>query len=320
MRLSGGHDGRGLTICSSTRPCGGSFSARTQTEFGHASEAFTRIALAAPQVHFTLRHNDRPVFELSAADGLLERIARFFGRELAESLIWVESSDGPVRISGYVAHPSQSRSNNRMQYFFLNGRHIRDHALQHALGEAYRGLLMTGRCPIAFLSLEMPPEMVDVNVHPTKLEVRFQDSGRLYSQLLATLRRKFLTSDLTTPRPRDGPHEDSDRRARRGAGRPVAAATGRLGQGEDRRVAARRPAEAAGARPRGPDSFVRQALSGGRPVGVAVAASRLAVARQSGPAGEHSHAGRAGATSLPPGRRRPCKSTIAIWSPKAARA
>ena len=77
----------------------------TQTEFGHASEAFTRIALATPQVHFTLRHNERPVFELAAADGRLERIARFFGRELAESLIWIESSDGPVRISGYAAHP-----------------------------------------------------------------------------------------------------------------------------------------------------------------------------------------------------------------------
>ena len=169
-----------------------------QTEFGHTSEAFTRIALAAPKVHFTLRHNERPVLELAAGDGLLERIARSFGRELAENLIAVSGSDGAVRISGYVAHPAHSRSNNRMQYFFLNGRHIRDPALQHALGEAYRGLLMTGRYAISFLSLEMPPEMVDVNVHPTKLEVRFQDSGRLYSQLLATLRRRFLTSDLST--------------------------------------------------------------------------------------------------------------------------
>ena len=64
--------------------------------------------------------------------------------------------------------------------------------MQHALGEAYRGLLMVGRQPIAFLAMKMPPELVDVNVHPTKLEVRFQDSGRLYSQLLATLRGKFL--------------------------------------------------------------------------------------------------------------------------------
>jgi len=131
-------------------------------------------------------------------DGPLERIARFFGRDLADALIWVEGTDGDVKLSGYVAHPSQSRSHNRMQYFFLNGRYIRDRSLQHALGEAYRGLLLTGRYPIAFFTLHMPPELVDVNVHPTKLEVRFQDSGRLYSQLLSTLRSKFLTTDLNT--------------------------------------------------------------------------------------------------------------------------
>ena len=169
-----------------------------QTEFGHISEAFTRIALALPRVHFTLRHNERQVFDLPVSENPVERIAALFGRELAERLIFVESSDGDVRISGSVAHPSQSRSNNRMQYLFLNGRHIRDHALQHALGEAYRGLLMVGRYAVAFLSIEMPPDMVDVNVHPTKLEVRFRDGGRLYSQLLSTLRGKFLTTDLTT--------------------------------------------------------------------------------------------------------------------------
>jgi DNA mismatch repair protein MutL len=217
----------------------------TQTEFGHVAEAFTRIALATPQVHFTLKHNDKQVFDLPATapgaaddgsrectgrdcpdfrghqaegmvvengtvpfpagaagtragDGALERIARFFGRELADALIWIEGIDADVRLSGYVAHPSQSRSHNRMQYFFLNGRYIRDRSLQHALGEAYRGLLLTGRYPIAFFTLHMPPELVDVNVHPTKLEVRFQDSGRLYSQLLSTLRSKFLTTDLNT--------------------------------------------------------------------------------------------------------------------------
>jgi DNA mismatch repair protein MutL len=170
----------------------------TQTEFGHVAEAFTRIAIATPHVHFTLRHNDKPVFELAAGDGSLERISRFFGRDLADALLWVEGMDGDVKLSGYVAHPRQSRSHNRMQYFFLNGRFIRDRSLQHALGEAYRGLLLTGRYPIAFFTLHMPPEMVDVNVHPTKLEVRFQDSGRLYSQLLSTLRSKFLTTDLDT--------------------------------------------------------------------------------------------------------------------------
>jgi len=169
----------------------------TQTEMGHISEAFTRLALANPQVHFTLKHNGRSLFDLPPSADLRGRIAAFFGHDLAADLIPVASSDEAIRLSGFAASPSHSRGNNRLQYLFLNGRAIRDRSLQHALGEAYRGLLLTGRFPIAFLRIEMPAEMVDVNVHPTKLEVRFQDSGRLYSQLLGTLRTRFLSTDLT---------------------------------------------------------------------------------------------------------------------------
>lgn len=169
----------------------------TQTEFGHVTEAFVRVALARPEIHMTLSHNQRTVHDVPAVDRWLERIAAFFGDELGDGLIWVDNHDADVRVSGYVADPQFSRGNNRMQYLLLNGRFIRDRSLQHALGEAYRGLLLTGRFPIAFLRLEMPPRVVDVNVHPAKLEVRFADSGRIYSQLLATLRSKFLTTDLT---------------------------------------------------------------------------------------------------------------------------
>jgi DNA mismatch repair protein MutL len=178
----------------------------TQTEAGHVSEAVARLALAHPQVHFTLRHNDRLVHDLPPVDNWKDRIASLFGAEIASGLIPVHggapaasplTAIDDVRLSGYVADPSQSRSHNRMQYFFLNGRHIRDRALQHALSEAYRGLLLTGRYPIAFVRMEVRPEAVDVNVHPTKLEVRFQDGGRVYSQLLGALRKKFLASDLT---------------------------------------------------------------------------------------------------------------------------
>jgi len=168
-----------------------------QTEAGHSIEAVTRLALAHPQIHFTLAHNGRLLYDLPPESGLRGRVAAFFGRDLADDLIEIRSDSDGVSVSGFVANPMHNRSHARMQYLFLNGRAIRDRSLQHALGEAYRGLILTGRQPICFLRLDMPAALVDVNVHPTKQEVRFQDSGRLYSQLLGTLRTKFLTTDLS---------------------------------------------------------------------------------------------------------------------------
>ena len=173
------------------------FMRTTQTELAHTTEAFTRITLSHPAIGFSLQHNQRTLFDLPPTTDWRERIGAIYGREIADSLIWIESDEGNLKLSGYVANPTHSRSSNKMQYLYLNGRHIKDRALQHALGEAYRGLLLTGRYPISFLRLEMSPESVDVNVHPCKLEVRFQDGGRIYSQLLGTLRSRFLSSDLT---------------------------------------------------------------------------------------------------------------------------
>jgi len=166
------------------------------TEFSHISEQFTRIALAHPRLTARLRHNERMVYELPATEQILDRLKLFFGSDLAEKLIWVESQTNEARLWGYVGHPSESRSTRKGQYLFLNGRWIQDRSLQHALGEAYRGLLMTGRYPVAFLFLELSPELVDVNVHPTKAEVRFRDAQPLYRQLLSTLRSRFLSANL----------------------------------------------------------------------------------------------------------------------------
>jgi DNA mismatch repair protein MutL len=168
----------------------------TSTEFAHLAEQFTRIALAHPRLHLVLRHNDKPVYELPATERLIDRLELFFGGELARALIPVDSEHDGIRLWGYVAHPSQSKSTRKGQYLFLNGRWIQDRSLQHALSEAYRGLLMVGRHPVAFLFLDLPAELVDVNVHPTKSEVRFLDSQRLYRQLLSTLRTRFLGMDL----------------------------------------------------------------------------------------------------------------------------
>ncbi len=109
----------------------------TQTEMGHVTEAFTRLALASPHVHFVLRHNERLVYDLPPSQDWRERIGAFFGPELSDALIWIDSADEPIRLAGYVAHPSQSRGNTRMQYLFLNGRYVRDRSLQHRAG---RGL------------------------------------------------------------------------------------------------------------------------------------------------------------------------------------
>ena len=166
------------------------------TEFGHVAEQFTRIALAHPRLHLTLRHNGKLVYELPACDNLLDRIGMFFGSDTSGKCIAVESEHGGVRVWGFVGHPSLSKATRKGQYLFLNGRWIQDRTLQHALGEAYRGLLMVGRYPVCFLFLEMPPDQVDVNVHPTKAEVRFQDTQPLYRQLLAAIRTKFLSLDL----------------------------------------------------------------------------------------------------------------------------
>lgn len=168
-----------------------------QTEMGHITEQLARIALVYPQVEFRLMHNGRPVHQLRPAGSMRERIADFFGKEMSDSLLEVARDERGLKIHGYVGRPSDSRSSARWQYFFLNGRYIRDRFVGHAVREAYRGLMEAHRYPVVFLSLELPPDSVDVNVHPTKIEVRWRDSNMLYSQILSAMRDRFLNTDLT---------------------------------------------------------------------------------------------------------------------------
>jgi len=177
------------------------FLKKASTEFSHIIDQFSRVALANPRMHLTLRHNDKLVYELPAAADPVDRIRRFFGNEVADHLIQLSSEaelpDGRrIQLYGHVGEPSLSRATRRDQFLFLNGRWIQDRSLQHALEEAYRGLLMVGRHPVSFLFLDMPPALVDVNVHPTKSEVRFQDGQLLYRQLLKTLRDRFLALEF----------------------------------------------------------------------------------------------------------------------------
>jgi DNA mismatch repair protein MutL len=167
------------------------------TELGHLTEAFTRLALAYPTLHLTLRHNGKPVYEVPATAGLRDRLGLFFGAEVRERLYAIEARQGAVTLRGFIADPACERGNAKLQYLFVNGRWVRDRTLAHALQEAYRGLLMTGRYAVAFLFLDLPPDQVDVNVHPTKSEVRFRDSSALYHLVLATVRERLRAANLT---------------------------------------------------------------------------------------------------------------------------
>lgn len=161
----------------------------TPTEMGHLSEAVIRLALGFPHLGITLKHNGKDVYDVPASSPLSERITRFFGEEVGDKLIPVQAEQGPLKLTGYIAEPSVNRGNNRLQYFFVNGRCIRDRTLGHALQEGMHGLLMVGRYGIGFLYLEMPPELVDVNVHPSKAEVRFRDSQMLHHLVRSAVRK-----------------------------------------------------------------------------------------------------------------------------------
>lgn len=167
------------------------------TEMGHICEMVTRLALAKPGIHLTLKHNGKSVYDVPGSATLRDRIYLFFSSEISDKLFEVHAEHGPVRVTGFIADPACDRGHARMQYLFLNGRWIRDRSLGHAVQEAFRGLLMTGRYAVTFLFLDMPPDHVDVNVHPTKSEVRFRDSSALYSFLLSTIRQRLSAENLT---------------------------------------------------------------------------------------------------------------------------
>jgi DNA mismatch repair protein MutL len=169
----------------------------TQTEFGHISEMILRLALPHPGVAFKLMHNNRAILDLPAVTSERDRLLRAWPEEFAEQSLAIESRDAEVKFRGLIGLPELARPTAKYQFFYLNGRPIRDRFIQHALREAYRGLTEPGRHPAGILLIDVPPADVDVNVHPTKSEVRFKDSGRIHGMVMAVVREKLLGSDLT---------------------------------------------------------------------------------------------------------------------------
>jgi DNA mismatch repair protein MutL len=168
------------------------------TEMGHITEHFTRIALANSNLDMILYHNGRELYQLSGKQDVRQRIAELFSPEIGENLIATESNEKGLHIFALLGRPDISRTNNKFQYVFLNGRFIRDKFISHAIKEAYRGSLEPNRFPVVFLFIQMPYEDYDVNVHPTKIEVRFYNTNLLHSQILGCLREKLLGTKLET--------------------------------------------------------------------------------------------------------------------------
>ena len=166
------------------------------TELGHVSETVTRLSLANPGLHLKLTHNGKLVVEVPASATLRDRIGLFFGSQVRDSLYEVDTGPGPVSLGGWIADPACDRGNAKLQYLFLNGRWFRDRSLSHAFQEAYRGLLMTNRYAVGFLFLRVPPDTVDVNVHPTKAEVRFRDNSVVYSMIRNVVKQRLLKENL----------------------------------------------------------------------------------------------------------------------------
>jgi len=169
------------------------------TEMGHIAEQFKRIALANDSLDLTLIHKGRELYRLSDKDHLHQRIAELSpipSSGISENLIEAESNEKSLHILALMGKPSISRTSKKFQYVFLNSRFIRDKFISHAIKEAYRGLLEPNRFPVVFLFLQMPYEDYDVNVHPTKSEVRFYNSNLVHSQILGCLREKLLGTDL----------------------------------------------------------------------------------------------------------------------------
>ena len=177
-------------------PVRSKFLKTTNTEMGHITEHFIRIAIANYKLDITLISNGRQIHRLPASDDLSRRIAELFSVELSENLIKAERNERGVQISALLGKPEISRTNNKFQYTFLNGRFIRDKAIFHAIKQSYHGSLEPNRFPVVFLFIQMPYEDYDVNVHPTKIEVRFYNTNLIHSQILSCLREKILETDF----------------------------------------------------------------------------------------------------------------------------
>lgn len=164
------------------------------TERRHINQLVARYAMAYPDVRFALEMDGRTSLQTSGRGDRREILAALFDASLARRLVEVDAVTEDITVRGFVSPPDATRANRSELTFFVNGRWVHDQSLASACVQAYQGLLMVGRYPIAVLFIELPPQAVDVNVHPTKAEVRFVDRDRIFSAVQRAIRRTLMAN------------------------------------------------------------------------------------------------------------------------------
>lgn len=175
-----------------------------QTEYGHCAEVVRRIALSRPDVAFSLTHNGKTIDHWNVSE-VAKRSAHILGEEFAGARLPLDESAGPLRLHGLVGLPTASKARADAQYFYVNGRFVRDKLLTHAVRAAYQDVLHGDRYPSYVLALDLDPALVDVNVHPSKIEVRFRDSRAVHQFVFHAVSRAVAQTSATafgtTPAP-----------------------------------------------------------------------------------------------------------------------
>lgn len=166
------------------------FLKNNNVEFRHIIDEFQRVALAHEHLDFELFHNDDLIFRLRKSS-LLQRIVEVFGRKLQPLLVPIKEDLGWVKLHGFVAKPEGAKKVRGEQFFFVNGRFFRSAYFNKAVQDAFEGLLLPGYIPTFFLFLELDPEKVDVNIHPQKTEVKFEDENLIYALIRSTIKKSL---------------------------------------------------------------------------------------------------------------------------------
>ena len=167
-----------------------------QTEYGHCAEVVRRIALARPDVSFSLSHNGRTIDQWNISE-LAKRSAHILGNDFAEARLALDETAGSLRLHGFAGLPTASKARADGQFFYVNGRFVRDKLLVHAVRMAYQDVLHGDRFPSYVLALDLDPSLVDVNVHPSKIEVRFRDSRSVHQFVFHAVQRALAQTSAT---------------------------------------------------------------------------------------------------------------------------